>query len=122
MADYIEVSLKKEDFPGLVVNDSVLHLEDKACGAGYKDDTMIKFTFALDSCGTMQDTNEDKLVYKNNVYLTAEPESLNPTITRKHTEVIPFQCSYDRYTTISKVSYSPRSTLVITDAGKVNLA
>lgn len=116
LADYIEVTLKKDNFPGLIVNDSLLHLEDMACSAGYKDDTMVKFTFGLESCGTMQDKSDDKLIYKNKVYLTADPETDDDAITRKHSEVIPFQCSYDRKATISKVSYSPRSTLVVTDA------
>ena len=117
--DYIEVTLKKEDYPGIIVNDSLLHLEDKACGAGYKDDTMVKFTIGLESCGTMQMDDGDKIYYKNKVYLTADEATQDDAITRMHTEVIPFECAYEKKTTISKVSYSPKSTLVITDAGNM---
>ena len=117
-AEYIEVVLLKVNFPGLIVNDSALHLEDMACGAGYKDDDMVKFTFELDSCGTMMSDDGDKIYYMNNVYLTADPATDDSDITRKHGEVIPFSCGYEKYATVSKVSYSPRTTLVITDAGK----
>ena len=112
--------MKLEDFPGMIVNDSVLHLEDMACGAGYKSDEMVKFTFGLESCATVQEDDGDRIYYKNNIYLTADEASDDDAITRKHSEVIPFQCGYDKKTTISKVSYSPKTTIVITDAGNVS--
>lgn len=116
LPDYIEVTLLKANFPGIVVNDSVLHLNDMSCGAGYKDDDMVKFTFGLESCGNMMSSNGDKIYYMNNVYLAADPPTENSDITRYHTEVIPFSCGYDKKATISKISYNPRSTLVISDA------
>lgn len=118
LPDYIEVTLLKANFPGIVVNDSVLHLNDMSCGAGYKDDDMVKFTFGLESCGNMMSSNGDKIYYMNNVYLAADPPTENSDITRYHTKVIPFSCGYDKKATISKISYNPRSTLVISDAGK----
>lgn len=118
LPDYIEVTLLKANFPGIVVNDTVLHLNDMSCGAGYKDDDMVKFTFGLESCGTMMSSNSEKIYYMNKVYLTADPPTDNSDITRYHTEVIPFSCGYDKKATISKISYSPKSTLVVTDAGK----
>ena len=81
---------------------------------------MVKFTFGFGSCGTVQMDDGDKLYYKNKVYLTADEGSQDDAITRLHTEVIPFECSYEKKTTISKVSYNPKSTLVITDAGTVS--
>ena len=117
MADYIEVSLQLSDYPGLIVNDSVLHLEDKGCVAGYKDDSMVKFTFGLEACMTEQEDDGDKIYYLNKVYLQADDKADDQAITREHSEIIPFKCGYDKKTVISKVSYSPRSTLVITDAG-----
>ena len=119
MADYIEVSLQLADYPGLIVNDSVLHLEDKACVAGYKDENMVKFTFGLEACLTAQEDDGDKIYYMNSVYLQADEKADDAAITREHMEVIPFKCGYDKKTVISKVSYSPRSTLVITDAGNL---
>ncbi|KAL9964294.1 hypothetical protein ACROYT_G027915 [Oculina patagonica] len=116
MADYIEVSLQMSDYPGLIVNDSVLHLEDEACVAGYKDDSMVKFTFGLEACNTQMEDDGDKIYYKNTLYLKADEKSNDSAITREHTGVIPFQCGYDKKTVISKVSYDPRSTLLITDA------
>ena len=119
MADYIEVSLQLSDYPGLIVNDSVLHLEDKACVAGYKDETMVKFTFGLEACMTTQEDDGDKIYYNNKVYLQADEKADDQAITREHMEIIPFSCGYDKKTVISKVSYSPRSTLVVTDAGNL---
>ena len=119
MADYIEVSLQLSDYPGLIVNDSVLHLKDKACVAGYKDENMVKFTFGLEACMTTQEDDGEKIYYMNSVYLQADEKADDEAITRKHMEVIPFKCGYDKKTVISKVSYSPRSTLVITDAGNL---
>ena len=116
--DYIEITLLKANFPGIIVNDSVLHLNDMSCGAGYKNDDMVIFTFRLESCGTTMSSNGDKIYYTNNVYLTADPPTENSDIARYHTEVIPFSCGYDKKATISKISYNPRSTLVISDAGK----
>lgn len=116
MADYIEVSLQLSDYPGLIVNDSVLHLEDKACVAGYKDENMVKFTFGLEACMTTQEDDGDKIYYMNSVYLQADEKADDKAITREHMEIIPFKCGYDKKTVISKVSYSPRSTLIITDA------
>ncbi|KAJ7353936.1 hypothetical protein OS493_031076 [Desmophyllum pertusum] len=115
-SDYIEVSLKFSDFPGLVV-DSSLHLEDTACGVGYKDDTLVKFTFGLEACKTEQEDDGKKIYYRNTVHLntTGQPSD-DDAITREHLKVIPFQCGYDKKATISKVSYSPRSTNVTTDA------
>ena len=116
--DYIEVVLMQANFPGIIVNDSVLHLEDVACVAGYKDAEMVKFTFDLDSCKTMIKVERDMVYYMNSVYLTADPETDGSEITRKNAQVIPFSCGYEKKATLSKISYSPRSTLVITDAGK----
>ena len=109
----------KADFPGIIVNDSFLHLKDENCGAGYKGDDMVKFTFGLEDCGTVQEDNGERIVYSNEISLTADEKADDSAITRKHSEVIPFQCAYDKKTTISKVSYSPRSTQIITNAGNV---
>ncbi len=117
--DYIEVTLQKSDFPGLIVNDSVLHLEDEACVASYKDDSMVKFTFGLEACNTEQEDDGEKIYYKNKVYLKAGQPSEDDAITREHTEIIPFKCGYEKKATISKVSYDPRTTLVVTDAGNL---
>ncbi|XP_068734229.1 deleted in malignant brain tumors 1 protein-like isoform X3 [Montipora capricornis] len=114
--DYIEVVLMQANFPGIIVNDSVLHLEDVACVAGYKDAEMVKFTFDLVSCKTMIKVERDMVYYMNSVYLTADPETDGSEITRKNAQVIPFSCGYEKKATLSKISYSPKSTLVITDA------
>lgn len=117
--DYIEVTLMTADYPGIIVNDSLLHLADASCVAGYKDDDMIKFTFGLEACGTEQSSDEKRILYNNKIYLTADEASDDDAITRKHMQIIPFQCGYDKTYTISKVSYSPRTTMIITDAGNV---
>ena len=109
--------MKKADFPGIIVDDSVLHLKDAGCGAGYKDDDIVRFTIGLEECGTVQEDDGERINYYNEISLTADEEAADPAITRRHSEVIPFQCAYDKKTTISKVSYSPRSTLVITNTG-----
>ena len=101
------------------MNDSVLHLEDKACVAGYKDENMVKFTFGLEACLTEQEDDGEKIYYMNRVYLEADQKADDQAITREHSEIIPFKCGYDKKTVISKVSYSPRTTLVITDAGNL---
>ena len=108
------------DFPGLIVNDSFLHLKDANCGAGYKADDKVKFTFGLEDCGTEQEDDGERINYSNEISLTADEKS-DDAITRKHSEVIPFQCGYDKKKTlISKVTYSPRTTQVITNAGNVS--
>ena len=117
--DYIEVSLQIRDFTGLAVNDTVLHLEDKACVASYKDENMVKFTFGLEACMTTQEDDGEKIYYMNKVYLKAGQPADDVAITRVHTEIIPFKCGYDKKAVISKVSYNPRTTLVITDAGNL---
>ena len=106
------------DYPGLIVNDSVLHLEDKACVVSYKDGSMVKFTFGLEACKTTMEDDGDKIYYKNKVYLKAGQPTEDDAITRVHTKIIPFTCGYDKRATISKVSYGPRTTLVVTDSGK----
>lgn len=114
--DYIEVTLKLADYPGLVVNDSVLHLEDMNCVAGYKDDEMVKFTFGLEECKTMQEDDGKKIYYNNMVYLKAGLPPNDTNIVRDHSEVIPFKCGYDKKTVLSKVSYSPQTTIVLSNA------
>ena len=117
--DYIEVTIKLADYPGLVVNDSVLHLEDMKCVAGYKDDEMVKFTFGLEECKTMQEDDGEKIYYKNMVYLKAGLPPNDTNIVRDHYEVIPFSCGYDKKAVLSKVSYNPQTTLVLSNAGVV---
>jgi len=80
---------------------------------------MIKFTFGLEACMTKQEDDGEKIYYTNKVYLKAGQPADDEVITRVHTEIIPFKCGYDKNAVISKVSYSPRSTLVITDAGNL---
>lgn len=80
---------------------------------------MIKFTFGLEACMTKQEDDGEKIFYTNKVYLKAGQPADDEVITRVHTEIIPFKCGYDKKAVISKVSYSPRSTLVITDAGNL---
>lgn len=80
---------------------------------------MVKFTFGLEACKTQIEDDGDKIYYKNTVYLKADEKANDSAITREHMEVIPFKCGYDKKATISKVSYDPRSTLVITDAGNL---
>ena len=83
---------------------------------------MVKFTFGLESCMTEQEDDGEKIYYMNKVYLKAGQPADDEAITRVHTEIIPFKCGYDKKAVISKVSYSPGTTLVITDAGNlVNL-
>ena len=83
---------------------------------------MVKFTFGLESCGTVQEDDGEKIYYKNKVYLMADPEQAdNSSITRENWAVIPFQCGYDKKATVSKVSYNPRQTQIITDAGNVSI-
>ena len=119
--DYIEATLQIADYPGLIVNDSVLHLEDKACVVSYKDDSKIKFTFGLEACKTTMEDDGDKIYYKNKVYLIAGQPAEDDAITREHTKIIPFKCGYDKRATISKLSYGPRTTHVVTDAGELVL-
>lgn len=114
--DYIEVTLKFADYPGIVVNDSVLHLEDMNCVAGYKDDEMVKFTFGLEECKTMQEDDGKRIYYNNMVYLKAGLPPNDTKIIRDHYEVIPFKCGYDKKTVLSKVSYNPQSTIILSNA------
>ena len=78
---------------------------------------MVKFTFGLEACMTKQEHDDEKIYYMNNVYLKAGQPADDEAITRVHTEIIPFKCGYDKKAIISKVSFSPRATLVVTDAG-----
>ena len=80
---------------------------------------MVKFTFGFDASLTTQEYDGKKFFYMNKVYLKAGQPADDEAITRVHTEIIPFKCGYDKKSVISKVSYSPRSTLVITDAGNL---
>ena len=80
---------------------------------------MVKFTFGLEACMTTQEDDGKKMYYMNKVYLKAGQPADDQAITRVHAEIIPFKCGYDKKAVISKVSYSPRSTLVITDAGNL---
>ena len=80
---------------------------------------MVKFTFGLEACMTIQEDDGEKIYYKNKVYLKAGQPADDEAITRVHTEIIPFKCGYDKKAVVSKVSYSPRATLVVTDAGNL---
>ena len=80
---------------------------------------MVKFTFGLEACMTTQEDDGEKIYYMNKVYLKAGQPADDAAITRVHTEIIPFKCGYDKKAVISKVSYSPRTTLVVTDAGNL---
>ena len=80
---------------------------------------MVKFTFGLEACMTTQEDDGEKIYYMNKVYLKAGQPADDEAITRVHSEIIPFKCGYDKKAVISKVSHSPRTTLVITDAGNL---
>ena len=82
---------------------------------------MVKFMFGLEECNTMQVDDGEKIYYKNKIYLKAGVPPEDDGIIREHMEMIPFSCGYDKKITLSKVSYNPRSTLVITDAGNVHV-
>lgn len=117
--DFIEVSLKISDFPGIVLNDSSLHLEDRNCVPGYKDNTKVTFKFGLEDCSTKHKNDGEKIYYTNKVYLKAGEAAEDEAITREHTEIIPFHCGYNKKAILSKVSYNPRAVQIITDTGKV---
>lgn len=114
--DFIEVSLKISDFPGIALNDSSLHLEDRNCVPGYKDNTKVTFKFGLEDCSTKHKNDGEKIYYTNKVYLKAGEAAEDEAITREHTEIIPFHCGYNKKAILSKVSYNPRAVQIITDA------
>ncbi|PFX28974.1 ZP domain-containing protein-like [Stylophora pistillata] len=113
--DFIEVSLKISDFPGIVFNDSSLHLEDRNCVPGYKDDLKVTFKFGLEDCDTRHVNDREKIYYKNKIYLKAGEAAEDEAITREHTEIIPFHCGYNKKAILSKVSYNPRVVQILTD-------
>lgn len=107
--------MESKNYPGLDTN--ITHLEDEACTPTTRDDTKAVFRFGLEECKTKQEDDGKVIHYKNSIIAVVKDVDDEEHITRKSTRVLPFQCSYKKKVVISKVSYSPGYTKLITDAG-----
>ena len=116
--NFIAVSFKLSDYPN--ANVGTAHLEDNACKPEVNND-IVSFKFGLLECNSKQSESEDGkyLDYQNKIHMKmtfTNPE--NSSIVRGFSVVFPFMCSYERKALMTgKVSYSPKTTLVITSAG-----
>ena len=114
--EYIEVTVERDNYPGLDTN--VTHLEDEACVPGYRDQDKVVFRFGLEDCKTQHEEDKEAIYYKNRIIAVVKDEDEDEDITRSNTRVLPFQCSYKKKAFVSKVKINPRSILVTTDKGK----
>lgn len=113
-SDFIEVTVESKNYPGLDTN--VTHLEDEACVPVYKDDSKAVFRFGLEECKTKHEDDGKMVSYSNRIVAVVRDVVDEADITRKSTRILPFKCSYQKKTLLSKVSYSPRYVQVVTDA------
>ena len=113
---YIEVTVENKNYPGLDTN--VTHLEDVSCVPGYRDEDKVVFKFGLEDCKTEQEVDEDNIYYKNKVIAIVKDEVEDSEITRSNTKVLPFQCAYKKQALLSKVQFTPKSIMIVSDAGK----
>ncbi|XP_078381598.1 ZP domain-containing protein-like [Oculina patagonica] len=113
-ANYIEVTVESKDYPGLDTN--ITHLEDKACPPTYIDESKAVFKFGLEECKTKQEDDGKVIHYKNRIIAVVDDVDEEEHITRKSTRVLPFECSFKKKVVLSKVSYSPGYTQLITNA------
>lgn len=114
--EYIEVTVESKNYPGLVTN--VTHLEDIYCVPGYIDEDKVVFKLGLEDCKTEHEVTGNEIYYKNKVIAIVKDEDDDSNITRSNTRVLPFQCAYKRHARLSKVQFTPKSIMVVTDAGK----
>lgn len=112
--EYIEVTVESKNYPGLDTN--VTHLEDVSCVPGYRDENKVVFKFGLEDCKTEQEVDEDNIYYKNKVIAIVKDEVEDSEITRSNTRVLPFQCAYKKRALLSKIQFTPKSIMVVTDA------
>lgn len=112
--------MESKNYPGLDTN--ATHLEDEACVPVYKDDSKAVFRFGLEECKTKHEDDGKLMLYSNRIIAIVKDVVEEEHITRKSTRILPFQCSYQKKTLLSKVTYTPRYVQLITDAGKHCLA
>lgn len=109
------MTVESKNYPGLDTN--VTHLEDEACVPVYKDDSKAVFRFGLEECKTKHEDDGKMVSYSNRIIAVVRDVVDEADITRKSTRILPFKCSYQKKTLLSKVLYSPRYVQVVTDAG-----
>ena len=117
--DFITVSFSLQDYPKAEVGTA--HLEDPSCKPHIGIDT-VSFRFGLLNCGTNRtdSANDEYIDYSNTIHmivgaLSDSPDS-NSSFVQRHRIVFPFKCSYKRKYLLS-LSYNPKSSLMITNAG-----
>lgn len=115
--EYIEVTVERENYPGLDTN--VTHLEDEACVPGYRDEDKVVFRFGLEDCKTQHEEDKEAIHYKNRIIAVVKDEDEDKDITRSNTRVLPFQCSYKKKAFVSKVTINSHFIRVATAEGKV---
>lgn len=107
--------MESKNYPGLDTN--ITHLEDEACAPTYRDESKAVFKFGLEECRTKQEDDGKVIHYKNRIIAVVKDVDEEEHITRKSTRVLPFECSFKKKVVLSKVSYSPGYTQLITNAG-----
>lgn len=112
-SDFIEVTVESKNYPGLDTN--VTHLEDEACVPVYSDYSKAVFRFGLEECKTKHEDDGKMMLYSNRIIAIVNDVAAEEDITRKSVRILPFQCSYQKKTLLSKVSFSPRKVQVITE-------
>ena len=108
-------------FPNM--DTGTMTLNDASCKATHVNDTHAIIETPLDGCGTTHNASEDYLHYYNNIKISRIKKNVSSDaiITRDHEALFPFQCSYDRKTVLSVVSFSPRMKLVYTREGNTEV-
>ena len=127
------VSFSLEDYPNADTDSA--HLNE-GCSAKV-DNVTVSFKFGLEDCGTESAASDDGkyINYNNKINMQMKYDVPDDqTISRAHSVVFPFRCSFDKTAlvtsgardvdedeedpeVIGKISFNPRSTEVITEAG-----
>ncbi|KAK3741096.1 hypothetical protein QZH41_013929, partial [Actinostola sp. cb2023] len=112
--DYMEAMIDRKVMSNLDTTN--LHLEDANCKSTEITADFIKFRTSLDGCGTTHNVSDDGkyLVYHNAITGDLVAPTTETLITREHTAVMPFQCSYEKVVVLSVHAYTPRRAVIYT--------
>uniref|UniRef100_UPI003AB0AA8A zona pellucida protein AX 4 n=1 Tax=Centroberyx gerrardi TaxID=166262 RepID=UPI003AB0AA8A len=72
-----------------------MSLQDRHCGPKEADNTRVRFSFALNSCGTRVKLGKDYVTYENEILFNQKHLTVKkPLVARDATEKVTFKCTY----------------------------
>ena len=106
--NYMRIEIPRNVFNSSKFSD--ISLLDKSCKASFSDSKIILDT-APHLCGSNRKETQDRIIYQNEVYMTAVPTG--KLVTREHDVRITFSCHYDRSGYLSLQSFKPQTIIEI---------